>query len=144
MLRATNTSNVFPGIRSGNDHVLPGRSQRETNYYVPSQSPFDYMSGSYRPPIHIGHPTISVDRRFEHVQTNSRSFSTNVRFGMREAGYIPLVGTIVGICRFVYGILCILHLTALPPSLGYRYCGRGLVEMIPVVGGISLYYYDRR
>lgn len=132
--------NVLPGLESGrnsyrrttsrvNDHVIPGIDGRETHTFVPLQGPT---------------PTPYLDRRFNHVQTNSRSFRTNVRFGMREAGYIPFIGTIIGIYNFVYGLLCILHLTSLSPSLGYRYCGRGIVEMIPIFGGISLYFYDRR
>lgn len=112
-----------------NNHVIPGIDRQQTNYFTPLQMPL---------------PEPYSYRRFDHVQTSSRSFGTNGRFGIREAAYIPFLGTIIGIGNFVFGILCILNLTHLRPSLGYRYCGRGLVEMIPFVGGISLYFYDRR
>lgn len=73
---------------------------------------------------------------------------------INKIAYVPFVGTLIGICRIWYGVgQLIVGIFAMTFTsdwglrtlrLSFASIGRGSLELIPVGGGIALYYYDRR
>lgn len=88
------------------------------------------------------------------------SFESSTVTFIKQLEYIPLVSTIVGIVRIVFGVLeTIFGLFALPFQLardaykgkshqfilidGLANVVRGVVALKPIIGNIILYIYDR-